>query len=210
MFARVRSATKVLFNKYLIVTNTITCGGLLAIGDGIVQNIEHMGESKAEKVVSAGKEGKPATWTYNWPRTRRMFAMGFILGPFNHGWYSLLDKVVKGSGVKVVIKKIACDQAVAAPFFCSAFFMGMGLMEGKSLDGCIEEVKDKFITVYMVDWCVWPPAQFINFYFLPTQARVVYVSTITLCWNAFLSWMKHRDLVRAEHHLIDSVPESVR
>lgn len=54
----------------------------------------------------------------------RMFAMGFILGPFNHGWYSILDKVVKGSGVKVVIKKIACDQAVAAPFFCSAFFMG--------------------------------------------------------------------------------------
>lgn len=54
----------------------------------------------------------------------RMFIVGLFLGPFNHFWYGLLDRVIKGSGGKVVLKKILCDQTVAAPVFCSSFFLG--------------------------------------------------------------------------------------
>lgn len=50
----------------------------------------------------------------------------------------------------------------------------------------------KLLLQFQIDWCVWPPAQFINFYLLPTKFRVVYVATITFFWNTFLSWMKHR------------------
>ena len=56
----------------------------------------------------------------------RMFCMGFVLGPFNHCWYKILDHILKGATGKIVVKKIMCDQAVAAPFFCSSFFMGKG------------------------------------------------------------------------------------
>ena len=55
----------------------------------------------------------------------RMLVIGLILGPFNHHWYRLLDQFVTGSGLKVVAKKIAADQAVAGPFFCTAFLIGM-------------------------------------------------------------------------------------
>ena len=53
-----------------------------------------------------------------------MVAIGLILGPFNHYWYAILDKVVKGSGGQVVLKKIALDQAFAGPFFCTLFLTG--------------------------------------------------------------------------------------
>ena len=55
----------------------------------------------------------------------RMIAIGFVLGPFNHYWYTFLDKVLKGSGGTIVLKKIACDQAVAGPFFCTSFLFGI-------------------------------------------------------------------------------------
>ncbi|KAL3869288.1 hypothetical protein ACJMK2_041990 [Sinanodonta woodiana] len=122
-----RKTIEKLFSKYLIVTNTISCGSLLAIGDVITQKVEQMDTGERKK--------------HNWHRT------------------------------------------------------GMSLLEGKTPQEGVQEVKDKFLMVYMVDWCVWPPCQFINFYFLPTQFRVLYVSSITLCWNTFLSWMKHRKIV---------------
>lgn len=177
---KLRNAATQLFSKYLLVTNTCTASSLLALGDCITQQIERL--DNPDK-------------TYNFHRTGRMFTMGFLFGPVTHVWYKILDRYLPGTAMRTVGKKILADQAVAGPFFCSAFFMGMSLLEGKSTREGADEVKAKFWTVYLMDWCIWPPAQFINFFFLPPSVRVVYVSGITLVWNTILSWMKHR-----EHH----------
>ncbi|XP_060580992.1 mpv17-like protein 2 [Ruditapes philippinarum] len=177
-----------MFSKYLLVTNTATASSLLALGDCIIQHIEKM--DNKEK-------------SYNFQRTGRMFTMGFLFGPVSHVWYKILDRYLPGAGLRTVACKILADQTVAGPFFCSAFFMGMSLLEGKSRQEGMEEVKAKFWTVYMLDWCLWPPAQFINFFFLPPNLRVVYVSGITLVWNTILSWMKHK-----EQHVETEVKQS--
>lgn len=173
-----------LFTRHLFITNVVSCGGLLGIGDSIIQNIDrfHMQQTTGR------------TKPFDYARTGRMFLIGLFLGPFNHYWYKILDMVVKGSGMKVVVKKIAADQTVAGPFFCTSFLIGSGILEGKSIKACTQEWREKFLTIYMADWCVWPPAQFINFYFLPSHFRVLYVSMVTLCWNTFLSFMKHKDV----------------
>ena len=46
-----------------------------------------------------------------------MFSIGILLGPFNHGWYTLLDKVLPGQTGKIVVKKILADQIIASPFY---------------------------------------------------------------------------------------------
>ncbi len=43
------------------------------------------------------------------------------------------------------------------------------------------------------DWCIWPPTQYVNFVYVPTKYRVLYVNGITVIWDVFLSYMKHYD-----------------
>ncbi|XP_014773370.1 mpv17-like protein 2 [Octopus bimaculoides] len=178
--SKTRNVVKKLFSKYLLLTNTVTCGGLLAVGDAFTQKIEHLGHDSS-------------TFKYDWPRTGRMFTVGLFMGPATHFWYTFLDKMLVGTAGITVLKKICCDQAVAAPYFCTTFLVGMSLLEGKGWKVAVGELKEKFLTIYMMDWLIWPPSQFINFYFLPTRFRVVYVCFITLIWDALLSYIKHKD-----------------
>lgn len=69
-----------LFGRYLWMTNTISCGGLLAVGDGIQQQIEHA-------------RGVSVTHGYDWARTGRLFLVGLSQGPPHHIFYVWLDKV---------------------------------------------------------------------------------------------------------------------
>ena len=41
-----------------------------------------------------------------------------------------------------------------------------------------------------MDLCVWPAAQLFNFYFVPPQLRVLYVSSVTFGWSTFLAYYK--------------------
>lgn len=51
--------------------------------------------------------------------------MGLMIGPFGHFWYTkLADKLVLGTGPKVVLKKIGVDQIIFTPFITCLFFGG--------------------------------------------------------------------------------------
>ncbi|XP_046357976.1 mpv17-like protein 2 [Haliotis rufescens] len=180
MLSKLSVFVKRSFSKHLLLTNIATYSSLLALGDCFVQHIEHHAE---------GGEKQP----YNYHRTGRVFILGVAMAPLNHVWYKVLDRVITGTGGKVAAKKILAEQFSAAPFFLTAYITGIGALERKSGHEIYQELSDKFLFIYLVDWFVWPPAQFINFYFLPTQYRVAYVSVLTLCWNCFLSYVKHKN-----------------
>ena len=45
--------------------------------------------------------------------------------------------------------------------------------------------------LYVAEWVLWPPAQFINFYYLPTRYRVVYDNAISLIYDTYASYIQH-------------------
>ncbi|XP_023321504.1 mpv17-like protein 2 [Eurytemora carolleeae] len=90
-----------------------------------------------------------------------------------------------------VIKKIFLDEAVLSVFIDGTFLYGVTILEGKGHDRSVEETISKFPAMYLLDWLLWPPVQFINFFFLPLRYRVLYVNCMNLIWSTILSWFKH-------------------
>ncbi|CAG0900353.1 unnamed protein product [Darwinula stevensoni] len=169
-----------MFTKHLLITNTVSGGVLLGSGDVIQQVFErYQGYHKGRR--------------YDTMRTWRMFVVGLLQGPPHHYWYTWLDKVFRGKDLKTIAKKILSDQFIAAPFFAITFFLGMGYMEGKDFGAILREFNKKFPYVYLFDWCIWPPTQYINFLWVPGAYRVIYVNAVTVCWDVFLSYIKHRE-----------------
>uniref|UniRef100_A0A6P4EJM8 Mpv17-like protein 2 n=1 Tax=Drosophila rhopaloa TaxID=1041015 RepID=A0A6P4EJM8_DRORH len=90
------------FGKYLLVTNTVGSGLLLAIGDAVAQQYELLGESKR---------------AFDFNRSGCMVLTGLVIGPVQHGFYLLLDRVVPDNNRWGILRKILADQLVMSPIY---------------------------------------------------------------------------------------------
>lgn len=177
----VRTSIKNAFGKHLLFTNTWTSGALMVAGDLIEQEIEYRRKLIPER--------------YDLWRVGRMFITGLAFGPLHHYFYMWLHKALPQRTLKVISQKIFLDQIIMSPLIIAVFIYGVAGLEGKSITSSTNELKEKFADIYAFDWCIWPPAQFINFYYLPVKYQVLYINAVTMLYNVFLSYIKHRDEV---------------
>ncbi|KOC67938.1 Mpv17-like protein 2 [Habropoda laboriosa] len=194
---------KKLFGKYLLITNTVSCGLMMAAGDIIQQRSEYLKKNKylpgGTYVMAASLEDDKKfknsmnfyVYTHDYVRTKNMTVVGLLQGPFHHWFYMILDRAFPGRNVMSVIKKTCLDQTIASPTCLGIFFVGLGVLEHKNFNAIYEEVKMKLYDTWKVDCCFWPPTQCVNFFFIPLRYRVLYTNFMTMIYDIFLSYIKY-------------------
>ncbi|EDW82141.1 uncharacterized protein Dwil_GK25287 [Drosophila willistoni] len=163
--------------KFLLFTNVGISLSLSCVGDVLEQHLEiYCGEIER----------------FDKTRTTHMATSGVTVGVICHYWYQMLDKRMPGRSMRVVAKKIILDQLICSPVYISVFFVTLGLLENKDRHEVWEEIKDKAWKLYAAEWTVWPLAQFINFYWIPTHYRIFYDNIISLGYDVLTSKVKHK------------------
>lgn len=161
-----------LLQKHPLLTKMATTGFLSGTGDFICQKID-------------GNK--------NWDirRTFIFTSMGVCyIAPLLHFNYSrFLPLMVpdKGSASLVAFKKLCLDQFGFAPVCTAGFFMLINLVEGKGVQGGIQDMDSKFKEAMIVNWKLWIPANFANFYFIPNMYQVLFANCVSLVYNVCLS-----------------------
>jgi protein Mpv17 len=154
------------------------------------------GDVLAQSFIEEG--GKP----YDVMRTIRMGSFGFLLhGTTGHYFYGMLDGKLPGTKPITVATKVAIDQTIWNPIFGLMFFGYLNAMEGKSFDQYTEKIKVDLKTAVMGSWAVWVPAHTINFAFVPPSQRLLYINTIQIGYNVFLSFLGNKGVEPEEKEL---------
>ena len=126
---------------------------------------------------------------YNLARSARLGIFGsMIVGPSMVHWYRFLSaKVHLSSPLKTLFARVGLDQFVFSPVFLIVFFTANGLMEGKTLAQCKAKLEKGYVTALTANWTIWPWVQLANFKFVPLNYQALFVNSIALGWNTYLS-----------------------
>jgi len=188
----VRTA-KTLFHKHLFATNIGISFGLSGLGDVLQQKLEHSQSSGIKPRVNLSRSLHMST------------SFGLTSGFLCHFWYKHLDKVLPGHGVRTVVTKIAWDQIIFSPVCIAACLVVAARLENKSSERLLAETVQLGSRLYLAEWVIWPPAQFVNFYYLPTRYRVLYDNVVSLVYDVYTSHVKHQ--VPVNENLFDQIEE---
>ncbi|KAG1691444.1 hypothetical protein DVH05_026934 [Phytophthora capsici] len=153
-----------------LLTKGVTSAVLFGLGDRIAQRTENS--------------------ETGWHRTARMMLWGGLaFAPIGHAWYNLLEKVVRGKGTAVIVKKIAADQLIFSPPLSLVFFTYAGVSDGKPVRETVASAVTKLPPTLAVNWTVWPLVHVCTFGFVPLQYRILFINVVNIGWSAFLSRM---------------------
>ncbi|XP_037277165.2 mpv17-like protein 2 [Rhipicephalus microplus] len=180
-----KKCTRVLFGRHLVATNATISTVMGIVGDLVQQHYE----------VLSGRQA-----AINSVRTSHMAAAGLTTGVVCHYWYVLLDRWMLGRSVRTVLLKVLYDQVVFSPINLVVYFGTVGLLERSSCAELSHELWFKGGTVYKVEWVVWPPAQFLNFYVLPLRYRVFFDNLISFGFDVYLPYVKYKGHMSHANH----------
>ena len=133
--------------------------------------------------------GEMLGFSHDAARTGRFFAVGAALhGPFFHFAFRALERAVgPGTRAATVAKKVAIGHGVLFPTYTVGFFYAMSVLEGKGLEHGTRRLEAQFADAFAAGTMFWPFANAVNFAFVPSRFRLLYLNLAGVAWNAFLS-----------------------
>ncbi|KAJ2885877.1 hypothetical protein H4R27_001081 [Coemansia aciculifera] len=190
-------------------------GSMVATGNIIAQVFmlwsERAAPAAADNSPTVGR--RESASSYDPLQTLRFFAYGVAFTPISYRWHAFLDArfpmgdIVAGSLKKsvtasskmplsrsacAVLKRLAVDQTIFAPFATFAFVGGMGAMEGLEPNELVERFRLQYLPVLIAGYALWPAAQIINFSIVPLAYRIPFAGVVGLMWHTYLSWSNAR------------------
>uniref|UniRef100_A0A182JSM5 Mpv17-like protein n=1 Tax=Anopheles christyi TaxID=43041 RepID=A0A182JSM5_9DIPT len=196
--------------RYPVVRGMITYSLLWPTGCLIQQKI-------------SGKKLDELDWKKCW---RFFFYGGFIVAPSLYCWIRVASIMWPNQNLKSAIAKVGAlqyagthttirdwligaltEQISYTPMAMTAFYFSMSLLESKTVEESLNEVRVKVFPTYKVQFydfkhkvalCIWPFIQTFNFSVVPEKNRVPFVSMCSLLWTIFLAYMKEKELKELE------------
>lgn len=169
-----------MLQKRPMLTNTITGSALWAAGDVLCQKVED------------------SNTPWDPVRTLRMGAFGSLAGPIYATWYTYLDGFVARRALAAAWQrigvKVVMDTCLFEPPLLLVTFLALGTMEGKSFAEQKLRLKAEFAHCLAMDCAFWAPAQIINFNLVPLRHQALYVNTLSILWNGYVSYVEHKPL----------------
>lgn len=99
MWSLLRSSENRLFGKYLLLTNTVSSGFLMYIG-----------EVAAQRLDKSTKTGPNGVTEYDKEKIKQLTVVGISQGPLHHYTYIWMERLLPGTSKKAVFKKVLSDQ----------------------------------------------------------------------------------------------------
>ena len=69
----------------------------------------------------------------------------------------------------------------------TVFFTYLGLVNGDSFGVIADKVKNDLFAACQGSWKVWPIVHAVNFKFISTKHRLVFINAVQVAFNMFLS-----------------------
>jgi protein Mpv17 len=85
-----------------------------------------------------------------------------------------------------ILARVAIDQTVFAPVFIGVFLSSMAILEGGRPK---DKLAQSYVPALTANYMIWPWVQLANFKFVPPDHRLLFVNTIAIGWNCYLSYL---------------------
>ena len=114
-----------------------------------------------------------------------MASYGFLLyGPGSYAWCQYLDRALPEQTVENLLLKVLLNQIVLGPSVAAIvfFFTWNNIWLGKLSELPNKHQKDAIPTL-ITEYKLWIPVSALNFWVVPLQARVAFMSIGSIFWN---------------------------
>nr|GMD92778.1 protein SYM1 [Ipomoea batatas] len=167
----------------------ITAGSLAVTGDTLAQLRDRWVKNKDALPRSPQFQDVMGILLseHDWLRTLRMASYGFLLyGPGTFAWYKYLDHCMPKPTVQNVFTKVLLNQVILGPCVIAVVFAWNNLWLGKLSELPNKYRRDALPTLFF-GFRFWIPVSVLNFWVVPLQARVAFMSMASIFWNFWLS-----------------------
>lgn len=179
MVSRLRDAFRRSLKNHPIITNATVYASFYTAAE--------LSQQTFNKIYSPDKPD------YNFAAAARIAGVGgTVYAPTLYVWYKYLDKKFMGTAYKMVFAKVAADQFLMSPILLATFYTAMAVLERRQ--DLFEEIREKYWPTFLANQMFWIPGQTINFYFIPSHLRVVYVASVSFVWINIMCYIKRQKL----------------